>query len=213
MATAFIVDVGDALNLMLCGQIGDVGHEVGLVDAVGNLRDNDLVVLLATLNLSLGTHDNTSAPRLIGIAHALQAIDIGARREVGAWDILHQPVRINVRIVDEGAAAIDDLAQIVGRHIGGHTHGNAVAAVDQQVGHLRRHDAGLDERIVEVGIHVDRIFVEVVHDVLAHLREAALRVTHGSGRIAVDRSEVALSVDERIAHVPLLAHAHQCAID
>ncbi len=47
---------------------------------------------------------------------------------------------------------------------------------------------------------------------LAHLRQTALGVTHGSSRISIDRAEVALSVNQRIAHVPLLSHAYEGSI-
>ncbi len=213
LTARLVVDVGHALNLVLVGQVGNVLDQVGLVDAVGYLRHHNLVVRLAGLNLGLGTHNDASASRLVGVAHALQTVDVGARGEVGAGNILHQPVGIYIRIVDVGAAAVDDLAQVVRRHVGGHAHGNAVAAVDQQVRNLRRHDAGLDERVVEVVLHVDGVLLKVVHDVLAHLRQAALGVTHGCRRVAVDGAEVALAVNQRVAHVPLLGHAHQGTVD
>ena len=99
------------------------------------------------------------------------------------------------------------------RHVGSHTHGDTVAAVHKKVRYLGRHNRRLGERVVEVGIHVYSILLQVVHDVLAHLREAALGVTHGSWRVAVNRTEVTLSVHKHVAHVPALSHTHQSAID
>ena len=43
--------------------------------------------------------------------------------------------------------------------------------------------------------------------------KARLSIAHRGGVIAIDGSEVSLSVDERIAHHPVLRHAHQCWID
>ena len=42
---------------------------------------------------------------------------------------------------------------------------------------------------------------------------AALGVTHGRGRIAVDGAEVALAVDERVAQRKGLRHADQGVVD
>ena len=165
---------------MLGSQVSDISHEVGLVDTIRNLGHHNLVVLLAGLNLGLGTHHDTATTSLVSILHTLQSIDIGTCREVGTGDILHQALAVDFRIIDKGAATVNHLTQVMGRHIRSHTYGNTVTTVYQQVGHLGRHHAGLQQGIIEVGVHIHGILLQVVHDVLTHLREAALRVTHGS---------------------------------
>ncbi len=47
----------------------------------------------------------------------------------------------------------------------------------------------------------------------AILAEARLGVAHGRGRVALDRAEVALAVDQRVAHVEVLRHAHERGVD
>ena len=49
---------------------------------------------------------------------------------------LHQLVQRRVRIGDQRQRGVDDLARIVRRDVGRHADGDAVAAVDQQVGEL-----------------------------------------------------------------------------
>ena len=198
---------------MLVGQVGDIGHEVCLVDTIRYLGDDDLVVALTTLDLSLGTHHDTAATCLIGITNTLQTIDIGTCGEVGARDILHQTVGVDVGVVDIGTAAVNHLTEVMGRHVGSHTDGNTVTTVHQQIGNLGRHDGGLLQGVIEVRRHVDRLFLEVVHDMLTHLRETALGISHGSGRVTVHRTEVTLTVDERITHVPVLGHTDEGTID
>ena len=163
---------------MLVGEVGDIGHEIGLVDTIGNLGDDDLVVRLTTLNLCLGTHHNTATTCLVSVTHARETIDIGTCGEVGTGDILHQTVGVDVGVVDIGTAAVDDLTQVVGGHIRSHTYGDTVTAIDKQIGNLRRHDGGLHQRVVEVWCHIDGLLVEVVHNVLTHLRESALGVVY-----------------------------------
>ena len=132
------------------------------------------------LDFGLRPHDDTSATCLVSVFHALKTVDVGSRGEVGRRNILHQSVCVDVGVVDVGTATVDNLAQIVRRHVRRHTHRNTVTAVHQQVRHLRRHHARLRQRVVEVVHHVHRVFLQVVHDVLTHLRQAALRVTHRS---------------------------------
>ena len=166
-----------------------------------------------TLDLGLGTHHDASPTRLIGIFHTLQTVDEGAGWEVWSLDILHQSFGINLRIVDIGTATIDHLTQVMCRDIGGHTYSDTITTVHQQVRDLGRHDTRLCERIIEVVHHVNGVLLQVVHDMLAHLGEAALGVSHGSCRVTVNTTEVTLSVNQRIAHIPVLRHTNQGAID
>ena len=202
-----------SFDLAFLNQFGYILDKLLLVNAVGYLGNDDAVMAVVALNLGLGTHDDASATCLVGIFHALQTIYVCTRGEVGSRNVVHQLIGGDVWIVDECTAAVNHFAQIVGRHIGGHTHGNTVASVDEQVWHLGRHHAWLGKGVVEVVSHYDGVLLKVIHDVLAHLREAALGVTHGSWRVAIDRTEVTLSVDELVAHVPLLSHTHQSPVD
>ena len=126
--------------------------------------------------------------------------------------MLHQSVGVYVGIVYIGAAAVNHLAEVVGGYVCSHTHGNTVASVHQQIRYLGGHHRRLLKRVVEVVHHVHGVLLEVVHDVLAHFGQTALRVTHGGRRVSVHRAEVSLAVNERVAHVPVLRHAHQCSI-
>ena len=91
--------------------------------------------------------------------------------------------------------------------------GDPRRAVDQQVREARRQHGGLELRVVVVGDEVDRVLVDVAQHLGGQPREAGLRVAHGRGGVAVDRPEVALGVDERVAHREVLPHADQRVVD
>jgi len=86
----------------------------------------------------------------------------------------------------------------VRRDVGRHPHRDAGGAVDQQIGNLggkdQRHRAGF----VVVRSVFDGLLVEVGEHLLGDCRHAHFRVSLGRGRVAVDRSEVTLTVDEWI---------------
>ena len=103
--------------------------------------------------------------------------------------------------------------EIVRGNVGRHADGDAAGAVDQQVGELRRHHRRLEQAVVVVRLEVDRVLVEVVEQVLRDLRQPRFGVALGGRRVAVDRAEVALAVDQRHAHGELLRHAHQRVVD
>ena len=103
---------------------------------------------------------------------------------------------------------VDDLAEIVRRDVGRHADGDAGRAVDQQVGDARRQDQRLPNGVVVVGAEVDGFLVDVGQHLAGDARHADLGVAHRRRRIAVDRAEVALAVDQRVAQGEVLRHAH-----
>ena len=102
---------------------------------------------------------------------------------------------------------VDDLAEVVRRDVRRHPDRDAGAAVDEQVREPGRQDERLALRLVVVRAEVDGVGVELAQHLLGELREARLGVAHRGRRIVVDRAEVALAVDERIAQRERLRHA------
>ena len=142
LPSRLVVGVGDTLQAAFFHQVGNVFDELRLVYAVRYFANHNLIVTFIALNLGLSTQHDTSAPRFVGVFHALQAIDISTRREIGGLDMLHQSLCINFRIVDISTATVQYLGQIVGWHVGSHTHGDTVTTVNQQVWYLGRHHLG-----------------------------------------------------------------------
>ena len=213
LSARLVVGVRDAFELAILYKVGDILDELSFVHAIRYLCDDNLIVSFMTLDLSLSTHHDTSTTGLVGILHTLQAIDIGTCGEVRSLYILHESIGVDVRIIDISTTTVNHLTEIMCRYVCGHTHSNTVAAIYQQVRYLRRHDGRLCQRIVEVGSHIHRFFLQIVHDVLTHLRQATLCVSHCSCRVAINTTEVSLSVYQRVAHVPILGHTYQRSIN
>ena len=165
------------------------------------------------LDLDLAAHHDRAAAEVIGGADALAAQDGGAGREIRARHDLDQVLDRQRRIVDQRHAGVDDLAEIVRRDVGRHADRDAAGAVDQQVREARRQHHRLFLVAVVVRLEIDRVLVDVVEQRHRGLRQPALGVAHGRRRIAVDRAEIALPVDQRQAHGKILRHAHQRVVD
>ena len=86
------------------------------------------------LDGGLGAEHHTSAACLVGLAHAVVAVDNAAAREIGCFDMLHQLVGGDFVVVDKGYAGVYRLGKIMWSHIGGHTHGDTGGTVHQKVG-------------------------------------------------------------------------------
>ena len=170
-------------------------------------------MLVITFNLGFSTHDDTPPTRFIGIFHPLQTIDISTCRKIGGWNILHQTLNRYFGIVDIGATSIYHFSEIVSWHVGGHTHSNTITSIHEQIWNLCRHHSRFPQCVIEVVYHINGIFFDVIHNMLTHLCQTTLGVSHGSWRVSVNRAEVSLSVNKFVAHIPLLAHSHQSTIN
>ena len=209
-----VVDIGNALDLLFVDKVGDLLDHLRLVDHIGNFGDDDALAAAGRmLDLRAGTHDHTAPACQQRFPNPFVAVNNSSGREIGALDVLEQLLTCYLRIVHESTAGIDHLAQIVRRHIGRHTDGDTARAVHQQQGDLRRKHRRFGDRIVEVERPIDRILVDIGHHLIGDLLHAGLGITHRRRRIAVHRTEVTLTVHQRVAHRPILGHTHHRFID
>ncbi len=210
---ALVVDGRNARYLPLVGQRGDplLDPVAGLLE--GNFGHHDAEAVVVLLDRRPGADHDVAAAGVIAAADAGPAADHPAGREIGAGHDLQQFVDRDLGLVDHADQRIADFAQVVGRDRGGHAHRDAVGAVHQQVGELRRQHGRLGPPLV-VGRHeIDRVELDVVHHQRGDVRHPGFGVSHGRRRQAGDRAEIALLVDQQVPHVPLLRHADQGGID
>ena len=96
----------------------------------------------------------------------------------------------------------------MGRNIGRHTDSNAGRAVHQQIGEAAGQNSGFFFALVKVGIPVDGILVDITEHFIGKLGKARLGITVGSSGVAVDITEVTLTVHQHIAHGEILRKTH-----
>ena len=180
LSARLIIGVADTINATFFHQVCNVFNQQLLVNPIRNLGYNNLVMAFAAFDFGFSTHHDSTSTGLVSLAHTLYTINIGTRWEVWGFDILHQAIKVYVGIVNISTTSFDNFAKVVGRHIRSHTNGNTITSVYKKIRNLCRHDARFDKGIIEVVRHVYSIFLQVVHDVLTHLAESTLRITHGS---------------------------------
>ena len=89
LSSRLIIRVTNTVDLAFFHEFSDIFDQHLLVDAIRNLRYDNLIVALSAFDFSLGTHHDASSSRLICLTYALYTIYICTRREVGSLDILH----------------------------------------------------------------------------------------------------------------------------
>jgi len=116
-------------------------------------------------------------------------------------------------VVDDKFKGIDDFVQIMGRNIGSHAHSDATGPIQQEIGQCRRQYQRLRHGFIEVRAIIDRLFVQIRQQFLCDWGEARLGVTHSCGAITIDRTKVALTINEWVAHGEVLGHTHHGVVD
>ena len=161
------------------------------------------------LKFMAGTHHDLAAACGIGGADAAAAHDDTAGGEVGAFDVRHQIRERCLGIVQHADARADHLPQIVGRNIGGHTHGDTAGAVHQQVGEAAGQYPGLLAAFIKVGIPVDGVLLNVAQHLIGELGKSRFGITVGGRGVAVHAAEVAVTVDQRMTQGEILCQTDQ----
>ena len=210
----FVAQVGNALDLLLADQIADALDHGRLVNLVRNLRDDDGFAILADgVDPHLAAHHDRAAAEMVARADSLAPEDDAAGRKVRPRNDVDEIVDGKRGIVDQRDAGVDHLAEIVRRDVGCHADGDAAGAIDQEIGKLRRQNRRFLFRVVVIGLEIDGVLVDIAEHFQRRARQARFGISIGRRRIAVDRTEIALAVDQRHAHGEVLRHPHHRVID
>ena len=210
----FVAQVRDVGDLLAPHQLHDLLDEPRLVDLERDLRDHDpFPARLGFLNERARAHHDAAAARLVAVLDPVPSVDKAAGGEVRSLHVRAQRRDVTVRLVDQVLGSSGDLADVVRRDVRGHADRDARRAVDEQVGEPRRQHRRVLQPVVEVGHPRDRVLLDVIQHRNGELGEARLGVPIGRGAVTVDRSEVPLSIDQRVTQREVLHHAHERVVD
>ncbi|KFB72081.1 MAG: hypothetical protein AW09_002740 [Candidatus Accumulibacter phosphatis] len=211
-----VAQIGNAVDLLLVDQLAEPFEQRSLVHLVRQFVDDDrltIVALLHLLEVHLATHDDAPAPGAIALADPGEAVDDAGGRKVGCRQQIDQLVDADLGVAEQREAGIDHFTEVVWRNVGRHADRDPRRAVDQEVRNARRHDQRLFLRTVVVGSEIDGFLVDVGEQFVPDTRHAHFGVTHRSRIVAVDRTEVALSINQHVAQREILRHAHDGVVD
>jgi hypothetical protein len=200
----------DALDLLVLDQLGDLLDQPRLVHLVRQLGDDDgSRPSLSVLDLGLARTEDAAAAGAIGLEDAGAPLMMPAVGKSGPGTCCISASMADLGIVDDRDGGVDHFGQVVRRDVRGHADRDAGGTVDQQVRDTRRQDRRFQFLLVVVRREVDGFLVDVGEQLVRELGHARFGVTHRRGGIAVDRTEVALAVDQQVAQRERLRHAHQ----
>ena len=122
-----VPQLGDAFQSLLFYQLCNFLDQPRFVQLVRQLGNNDGVAVgfLVVLDFMAGTDVDAPTAGAVGLNNAGATINDALGGKVRPRNMLHQVVDGHIRIINQCQAAVHNFRQVMGRNIGGHTHGNA----------------------------------------------------------------------------------------
>ena len=162
MAVGLVANLRNAVQFLFFYQFGDTGNHCRLINLIGNFVDNNRLFILADFfNGAFGSHHYRTASGIISRLGTAVTQNQTAGRKIRPGDNADQIINGDIRVVDIGAAGVQNLAKIMRRNIGGHTDGNTVGAVDQQVWISGRQNNRFLQRFIIVRHKVNGVLVDI----------------------------------------------------
>ena len=115
-----------------------------------------------------------------------------------------------IKQCDQGGA---DFLEVVRRNIGRHANGDPSDAVDQQIGELGRQDDRFLGCRGIVGPEIDGLLPQFAQERMRDRRQPAFGIAHGRRRVTVNRTKVAVAIDQCLSQAKRLRHPHQGVVD
>ncbi|MPN10026.1 hypothetical protein SDC9_157319 [bioreactor metagenome] len=122
--------------------------------------------------------------------------------------MFHQAFNGNIRVFRIGQTCIDHFCHVVWRHIGRHTYCNTGYTVNQQVRNTCRHDLWNAFRTVVVVFPLDCVFFQIGQKLMGQLTHTHFGITHCCCTIAINRTEVTLTIYQLITQAEVLRHTN-----
>ena len=200
-------DVGDPP--VLPGFDRELFEDIRLDDLIGDLIDDEVVTSLSFLVTNPAAHDDATPPGCIGFDDPASTDDPATRGKVWSRHDLEQVGDADLGVVEDGDDRSACFPDIVRGHARSHADGDAAGAIHDEIRELCREYHRLGESVVVIRSIVDGAELDVIEHGDRCRSHSRLGVTHRSGWIAFDGTEVALLVDQERARLPRLAEVDQ----
>ena len=204
----FVTDTGNTLHALVAHQIGDAFDQSGFVDSVGYFGNEDLLFVVIFDDLGAGAHLDRAAAGLIELADRRNTADDRSGREVRAGQMAHEFFDRSFGVIQQSDGGVDDFGKVVRGDACSHTHPDTGGTVDQKLRETRGQYSRLHIGFVEGGHHVDSIFFQIHEHFFGEAFQTALGVTVGSSGVAVDTTEVTVTIDHAHTQREGLSQTH-----
>ena len=168
---------------------------------------------MLVLNLCPCTDVDLALTGLVCLTDTAGAVDDCRGGEIGSLYVLHKLVNRAFGVLHSVNRAVNNLAEVVRGDVGRHTDRNTDRAVYKQVREAGGKDGGLISRVIEVAGHRHDILLNVTHHIICNLRHSRLGVTVCRRAVAVNVTEVTVTLNKGVTKREGLRHSYHCAVN
>jgi hypothetical protein len=212
-----ISDICDTDDDLLHDEISDFFDEFFFIELIWYLSDDDrFTSVLPFLDIHTTTEYYRSTSTSICFEDIFFVIDDTSCRKIWSMDIVHEIFDhdiLRILMSEDIGECVDDFCEIVGRDIGRHTDGDTHDSVQEEIRDTGWEDTRLSRTRIIVGSPVDSIFLYIGEHELSELVHLHFSITHRCSTITIHRTEVSLTIDERITQRKILCHTNHRFID
>ena len=214
LAVGVILDVRNTLQPLVLYKVSYIFNKPRLIHLVGQLGDDYLIPAVLRLDyLSLGADGYPASACRVRGAYAASAHYHAAGRKIRTGQIFHQLGKLRVGVIYQRAHRVDSLAQVVRRYLRSHTYRDTAGTVHQKVREAAGQHDRLFKSVVVVRHEINCVLVDIGEHIHRYLAHARLGISVRRGRVAVDRTEVSVTVDQHISHREVLRKAHHSVVN
>ena len=219
LTVGMIIDTRDSVDFLIAHKLGDFLYQPRLIHHIRKFCDDNLT-LAVWQSLDIGNCADTdlSASGPVGIFNSAHPENLGASRKIRSLDDMHDFIKGGLSvlfnlIIDDFDYSTNNLPEIMRRNIRCHADSDSRCAIDQKIRNSCRKNGRLFFRIIEVRNKVNRILVHVTNHLHRDFAQPCLCITHCRGSVSVDRTEVSMTVNEGIPHIPVLRHRDKRSVN
>ena len=205
----FIPNGRNTVHLLILYHLCNFFDQSGLIDLIRNFRHHNLLFSMGQfLDFRYRTDQNLSLSCPVCLLHRCFTHNHGAGRKIRTLYMLQQIIYRSIRVVDQFYGSVDHFSQIMRRDGCGHTYGDTVGTVYQQIRESGRQNTRFFFLSVKVRIEIHRFLFDIPQHLKCQRRHSGFRITHGGSTVSVHRTEVAVTVYQRIADIKRLCQTN-----
>lgn len=212
-----IADFGYTHDDLLEDEIGNLLDEFFFILLVGDFCDDEHITPSFSLfHLDTSSHRDGSTTMGVCFENILFIIDHPGSRKIWTMDEVHEIFDRHClgRLVSEKVEeCVYDFRQVMWGNIRRHTDSDTHDAIEQKIREARREDTGLLLRSIIVICPINRFFIDILEHEFTEFCHLYFGISHRSSIIPIHRSEISLTIDERITHRKILCHTHHRFVD
>ena len=214
VSVRFVAQVGNSLKAFFSDLGRDIRDKLAFVYLIGKFGDDyPRSVFAEIFEFGARPYGYMSSARSISGSYPSSSHYYAFCREVGSVDVFKQFVEGRFGVIEDGYRRVDDFRKVVRRDIRRHTYGNTRRTVYQKVRETARQNSRFFARFVEVRVPVNGIFFDIAEHFVRNFRHSRFRVTVSRGRVAVDRTEVSVTFEQRISHRKVLRKSYKSVVN